>query len=232
MGICGYSTHSPVYLFEFSAKKHHSACQRDLNKGEIKGLFSTDTQKEDHIITHYYVPHISPLLFFSLLETAPKPSRVKTKKVFQDIRPTWISCSPFAALSSIPITFLPPASSTPAPGSFPEGPLRAQRRNGSQSPNSIFGTERSRVVCVNTILSFLDLFYFKMIYVCTSACVWVYSCVCHVCGVPKRASSLLELQSQGIVIHWKFVLGMTGMKGDNIMHPRLYRQHKVDLMGY
>lgn len=21
-------------------------------------------------------------------------------------------------------------------------------------------------------------------------------------------------------------------KGDNIMHPRLYRQHKVDLMGY
>jgi hypothetical protein len=72
MGIHGHSTHSPVYLFGFSAKKHGSVCQRNLNKGEIKGLFCTDTQKEDGIITHYYAPHTSPLLAFSywkLLQT-------------------------------------------------------------------------------------------------------------------------------------------------------------------
>lgn len=159
MGTCGLYPQPSLSVWILSQEAPFSLPEEFKQRRDKGPVFHRHTKRRSNHNSLLCTSYFSSAIFFFLMETAPTASRVKTKKVFQDIGPTWISCSPFAALSSICITFLPPASSTPAPHLFPEGRLRAGRRNWSQRPSSIFGTGRSRAVHVNIFLSFLDLFY-------------------------------------------------------------------------
>lgn len=110
----------------------------------------------------------------------------------------WISCSLSAAPSSICTTFLPPASSTPAPHSFPEGRLRAGGETGGRDQAVYLEEEKSRDPC--QYISFLFRFTLFLKYVCAHAyvCVAVCGCKWEYLWNPKE-----NIWSPGAVVFFK-----------------------------